>query len=286
MVIAGFPFLSIAEEPEQVYGYAKKHFDAGDYFTTISQLEYIYKVNKNAGFLLATIYENGLGVRKSMTTAIKYLNIAAELGHKEASYRLSELNELDSSGQSWTKRVADKGSPKHIYIMGLNASPKSSGMELLKQSAGAGYLPAQKELAKRYLDGVGVIQNYTKSLAWYKKAASLGDDESQVMMGNAYYHGFPIEKNLNSAMYWYKKSACDNLNLDSVYNMAMVSDKNGKPVVGYSWILIAHKTFNDSTEPYDRALFNKFAKLSSLIANKLSRHEILKSQVHAPNLCK
>lgn len=80
------------------------------------------------------------------------------------------------------------------------------GIKWLKLAAINGCLNAQRSLAKLYDNGGAVKQNFTKSVAWYKKAIDMNDDASaKYHLGCAYEEGRGVEKNLSEAVNWFKK---------------------------------------------------------------------------------
>ena len=63
------------------------------------------------------------------------------------------------------------------------------------------------KLAKCYHSGDGVLQDYTKALQWYRKAAQKGNAEAQNNLGNMYYNGDGVVKDYVQAVEWYRKAA-------------------------------------------------------------------------------
>ncbi len=62
-------------------------------------------------------------------------------------------------------------------------------------------------LANCYYRGEGVLQDYTKALHWYRKAAQHGNDEAQNNLANMCYNGHGVVKDYVQAVEWYRKAA-------------------------------------------------------------------------------
>lgn len=66
---------------------------------------------------------------------------------------------------------------------------------------------AQLALAEKYLNGVGVEQDFKKAEKWFKKAAEEGNVEAQYQLGKLYFDGINGKPDLKNAIKWFQKGA-------------------------------------------------------------------------------
>lgn len=101
-----------------------------------------------------------------------------------------------------------------LIALGLNqavwADDVSDFRETL-QAAEQGNAKAQYNLGVMYAQGLGVRQDYTQAVQWYRKAAEQGDAEAQYNLGLMYYKGEGVRQDLALAQEWFGK-ACQNGN--------------------------------------------------------------------------
>jgi TPR repeat protein len=101
-----------------------------------------------------------------------------------------------------------------------NAAPKPEGIELFNkkeykkaipiflESAEKGDVKSQSYLARIYVNGLGVNQNYDQALYWASKAALKNDPTSQGIMGYLYLNGYGgLIKDNVKALSYYRKAA-------------------------------------------------------------------------------
>lgn len=113
-------------------------------------------------YLLATLYENGLGVEQSDTEALTRYQRAAELGSAEAQYTLAGFYR--------------KGN-------GVAQSDLESA-RWYQLSANQGYGNAQYVLGSMYADGIGVDQDFNTALDWLQKATNQGASMAEEAVRN------------------------------------------------------------------------------------------------------
>jgi len=80
-------------------------------------------------------------------------------------------------------------------------------LEQVQKGAQLGSPVAQVELANRYLDGNGVLQNYAKAAQWYEKAAEQGDPTAENGLGKLYHAGFGVTRDVPMALHWLSQAA-------------------------------------------------------------------------------
>ena len=69
-----------------------------------------------------------------------------------------------------------------------------------------------------YQKGVGVEQDYSEALAWYKKAAGKENATAQNQLGRMYETGLGVKQDYTKAVYWYRKAADQN-NVNALENL-------------------------------------------------------------------
>jgi len=95
----------------------------------------------------------------------------------------------------------------------------TKALQLLTQSAEAGYFQAQAKLAKWYRDGQLIEKNPQKALYWYKKAVDSDDPETQCNLGWCYATGFGCAANPTLAAIYFGKAAASGIPAGQ-YNLA------------------------------------------------------------------
>jgi len=58
-----------------------------------------------------------------------------------------------------------------------------------------------------YQSGNGVTQDYHQAMAWFQKAAALGDSSAMLGIGLLYENGHGVPRDLTKARIWLEKSA-------------------------------------------------------------------------------
>ena len=120
------------------------------------------------------------------TTGAKWLQKAAEQGHVEAQI---ELAKCYSSGKGvikdgaeafkWAQKAAESGNAKAMYEF----YRFGGGQELLRKSAEAGYVVAQRSLGLDYQHGLrNTPVDLAEAVKWYTLAAEQGDSSSKAYL--------------------------------------------------------------------------------------------------------
>ena len=94
------------------------------------------------------------------------------------------------------------------------------------QAAERGNVKAQNNLGVMYEKGLGVHQDYTQAMKWYRKAAEQGLAQAQSNLGVMYGKGQGIRQDDKQAVYWYRKAA-EQGNAKAQYNLGLMY-ANGK----------------------------------------------------------
>ena len=192
-------------DPREMYEIAKEYFSgmnlafdrekAVELFTKSAQEEY-----PQAEYMLACLYLEGNSVDKDLQKAKLYYMKAADHGITEAAIKLSET----------------------LYKKnGLDVA-RSDAIDFLKMAARSDPR-SMTYLAKLYLYGDGVEQNYKKAEALLQKASSYKEPESLLILSELYFTGAPgILQDNYKGLNYLKIAANDPDNSDkSKVNMAL-----------------------------------------------------------------
>ena len=82
-----------------------------------------------------------------------------------------------------------------------------SGVEYIRQSADAGYAPAQAVMGYFSETGFSVPQDPAQAITYYTKAAVQGDRLSEWVLGRMYFTGVGAQRNVTDAERWLGKAA-------------------------------------------------------------------------------
>lgn len=76
-----------------------------------------------------------------------------------------------------------------------------------RKAAERGYAAAQNDLGFCYYSGLGIVQDYTQAVYWYRKAVEQGNACAQNNLGVCYERGYGVDMDYKKAVYWYRKAA-------------------------------------------------------------------------------
>ena len=145
---------------------------------------------------LGSIYESGNGgVSKDIREAIRWYTKAATNRDVSSELHLAELyrdnEEIKNLQESfnWFLKVAQQFD--------------SSTNRLDKIFTQVAVVP----VAKAYDKGLGVDQDKTEAIKWYKKAADAGETEAEWRLGVKYNVGDGVDIDMQKALQWYLKAA-------------------------------------------------------------------------------
>lgn len=223
---------------------SKGHVDAtplvGDYYYAIGDTnnpsdpnwakarDYYHKSAEQneaaAMFRLGLLYENALGVDRSVATAIEWYKKAAALNYGEAANTLGVML-IDG-------KVLQKDPTQAI--------------QYLESAAEAGYISSMRNLGKIYSDGRYTKRDLASAVEWYKRASVLHDKESILRLGELILTEESLGKNvelarayfLNAAqrnshpgMFWYARSfellMHDEVAFDDIYGIYSKASEQG-----------------------------------------------------------
>ncbi|TFW34650.1 tetratricopeptide repeat protein [Massilia horti] len=225
-----------------------------------------------ATFMLARMYERGIGTEKNPSEAKKWYAKAAEFGFVPA---------LNILGQAW---LSGYGGDKNI----------SKAIAYFKEATEAGYVPSAYNLGKMYYtgdDGVphdlklagayfnvaakaghpgalfaagrmydlgeGVAADPSKAVVYYKEAAVKGNRDAEFALGTFFYNGEVVAKDLETARKLFDAAAKQG-QVDAMFNLgAMISNGEGGPkdmALAYVWFSLAKQAGHQSADQVLRAV--------------------------------
>jgi len=133
-------------------------FDAGAFGVARQDLQPLAeKGNAEAAFWLGRMYEDGLGVKKNVSTAVTWYTKAAKAGWVHAKVRLGE-----------------------IYLNGTEELQDfKKARTWLESAAYDGDRRAERDLGRIYANGWGTDKDPVWAYVWYEMATRQGDDEAK-----------------------------------------------------------------------------------------------------------
>lgn len=97
--------------------------------------------------------------------------------------------------------------PKFDEFYSGDGKEFSTTIQALRELAEQGVAEAQSNLGLMYVEGKGVIKNYTKALNWFRLAADQGFAEAQYNLGLMYTKGLGVVRDDARAFKWYRLAA-------------------------------------------------------------------------------
>ena len=136
-------------------------------------------------FVLAGLYERGIGVPANQQEAIRWYKASANRGYAEAQFKVGQIYgrgegvpQNRNEASRWYIKAAEQGHPEAQYYMGY-----------------------------RYEHGKGITQNYAEALRWYTKAAEQGNASALDGLGGLYLAGHGVPQSQIDAYKWYNLAA-------------------------------------------------------------------------------
>lgn len=143
---------------------------------------------------LAPIYESGNGdVAKDIKEAIRWYMKAATNGDVSSELHLAELYRDNEEVKN----------PQESFKWFLKLAQEYSTTNLDRIFTEQAMVP----VAKAYDKGLGVDQDKTEAIKWYKKAADAGETEAEWRLGVKYDLGDGVAIDKQKALQWYLKAA-------------------------------------------------------------------------------
>jgi uncharacterized protein len=151
---------------------------------------------------LANIYEYGTGTAKNIQKAHQLRKKSADLGIKEAQYKLGYDFLVGEDGATrdyhqarhYLELAAQQGDAYAQKNLGMmyeygegTGTNKPEAVHWYKQSADLNNTVGMERLARMYEAGEGITKDRAKAFYWYEKSATAGDSQTKVAMANRYF---------------------------------------------------------------------------------------------------
>ena len=94
-------------------------------------------------------------------------------------------------------------------------------LDLLKRRAAAGETDSMQELARRYIEGVGIEADAVEGTKWLLRAAEQGAPDAMFNVGVMYERGMVLGKDPAKALDWYTKASAAGVPM-ATHNMALM----------------------------------------------------------------
>jgi len=143
------------------------------------------KGDAKSQFVLASLYERGIGVPANQQEALRWYKASANAGYPEARFRVGQIY-----GRGEGVPV-DKNEATRWYI----------------KAAEQGHAEAQYYMGYRYEHGKGIAQNYAEAVRWYSKAAEQGNLAAMNGLGSLNKQGHGVPQNQLEAYKWFNLAA-------------------------------------------------------------------------------
>jgi TPR repeat protein len=215
-----------------------------------------------AAFMLARMYDRGIGVARDPARARAWYDKAAGYGFVPALDILGERALAGTDGPrdpvralSQLKEAADAGYPAaqfHLaraYYDGDGVPRDLATAHAYFDAAARAGMPAALFAAGRMLDlGEGVKADPARAIVYYKDAALKGDRDARFALGTYFYSGEVVGKNLATARQWFGAAAREG-QPDALFNLgAMVAHGEGgakDPAMAYVLFTLAQQAGHD-----------------------------------------
>lgn len=197
--------------------------------------------NSNAQYDVATMYQNGRGVKPDLSKATEWYKKSAAQKNPKAASRLKILQ----ANEERFKKVlaqADNGNAESQYKLGKMYTEGAGvsidhtrATEAFKSAAEQGYAKAEYKLGLQYYEGIGVNQNRKTAYRWFRAAAKQNHPAAQYYLGKMYASGSGVKQNYTTSLEWLTKSVDGGFNqargemIDVSEKMKMKKVEKSKP---------------------------------------------------------
>jgi TPR repeat protein len=174
--------------------------------------------NSNAQFDVASMYQNGRGVKPDLNKAIEWYKKSAAHKNPKAISRLKLLQENEERFKK-VQAQADKGDAVSQYKLGKMyaegtgvSTDYARATEAFKNAATQGHAKAEYKLGLHYYEGTGVKQSSETAYKWFKAAAEQNHPAAQYYLGKMYASGSGVKQNYTTSLEWFNKAIAGGFN--------------------------------------------------------------------------
>ena len=178
-----------------------------------------------AGYYLARMFRDGLGVKNDDAKALEFAQRGAWRGNALAENLVGNLlsagrggKQDDAQALGWYFRAADHGNSWGALNAGfmlengrgVKQADVARAIEYYRRAIDDNIAPAGNALGNLYRNGKGVPQDIGRAFGWYKWAADRGDANAQVSLGYMYANGQGAPRDDARAFELYRRAADQN----------------------------------------------------------------------------
>ncbi len=170
---------------------------------------------------------------------LRYIRLAAELGHPEALFTLGaqymqgrRMPQNMDEGLRLIRQSADYGCMRAIkflikfYLHLKDEKADEAAFLYIQKAAQLNDVESTGLLAECYMEGRLTGKNIPKGLKLMQKAAEMGDVDSLYNLGVIYHRGrYGLDVDIDKAIYWYEK-AIEKNDAQSMTNLAAILQKS------------------------------------------------------------
>lgn len=199
------------------------------------------KGNVFSNMLIATCYQNGIGVSKNVAKAIPYLTSAANSNCVVAQKDLGMIllgNKKAAEAAPWFKKGSENGDLTCTFyygkmlLEGLGVkTDKKDGANYLLKAADAGFPQAMFYVGNCYMNGDGLTKNVEQAVKWYKLAAGKDVHSAQWALAQCFRQGIGTDVSYDDALYWYAEAASKGHN--RAFKNLITDSIAGSPFIAY-----------------------------------------------------
>jgi TPR repeat protein len=230
-----------------------------------------------AAFMLARIYERGIGMPKNPAQALTWYAKAAEFGFVPAQNVLGQacvsgygIAPDGRKAVGYLQTAAEKGYVPAQYNLakvyyngdaGVARDLKQAGA-WFNTAAKAGYPAALFAAGRMYDMGEGVAADQKRAIVYYKEAAVKGDRDAEFALATFFYDGEVVEKNRATARKLFEAAAKQG-QVDAMLNLgAMELNGDGGPAdlaMAYVWLNLAKQAGHPQADAALKAVAPKLS---------------------------
>ncbi|HUW26914.1 MAG TPA: tetratricopeptide repeat protein [Gallionella sp.] len=166
-----------------------------------------------------------------------------------------------------------------IYEAGIGVPQNyTEAVKWYRRAAEQGNTKAQSKLGAMYDIGIGVPQDYTEVIKWWRLAAEQGDAFAQCNLAAKYDHGKVVPRDFKEAVKWYRLAA-EQGNIFGQEKLAwkylLGEGVTQDDVLAYMWLDIAAS--NDFTPGRKMAIHQRIQQRDA-IARRMTADQIAKAR--------
>ena len=168
-------------------------------------------------FALGQIYEKGRGVKRDLSQAYKWYQLAADNNIVGAQVRMADFllsgrvkGHKPEEAAIWLNKAAKTGSADAQFKLGLMSlegvgvkKDESAAAHWFELAANQGHLQAMNNIGSLYQSGRGVKQDFSQAFKYFNLAAQKGDAMAQNNLGLLYSRGQGVARNDAWAVFWF-----------------------------------------------------------------------------------